>query len=110
VAAAWAAGAALSPARAVTEALAALDAIAPAAVRAPAVRSGAGRPRRPGGLTVRETEVLRLVAEGRTDRQIAAALVLSETTVGRHLTHIYTKLGVSSRAAATAVALRAGLV
>jgi len=109
-AAAWAAGAALSPARAVTEALAALDAIAPAAVRAPAARSGAGRPRRPGGLTVRETEVLRLVAEGRTDRQIAAALVLSETTVGRHLTHIYTKLGVSSRAAATAVALRAGLV
>ena len=53
--------------------------------------------------------MLRLVAAGETDRQIAAALVLSEATVGRHLTNIYAKLGVSSRAAATAFALRAGL-
>ena len=53
--------------------------------------------------------MLRLVVAGRTDRQIAAALVLSEATVGRHLTNIYAKLGVSSRAAATAFALRAGL-
>jgi len=50
--------------------------------------------------------VLRHVAVGQSDRQIAAALVLSEGTVGRHLTNIYTKLGVSSRAAATAFALR----
>ena len=57
----------------------------------------------------REAEVLLLVAAGHTDRQIAAALVLSETTVGRHLSNIYAKLGVSSRAAATAFALRAGL-
>ena len=62
-----------------------------------------------GGLTARQAEVLRLVAQGYTDRQIAAALVLSETTVGRHLANIYNKLGVSSRAAATAFALRAGL-
>ena len=79
------------------------------AAPAAAPRGGAGRRRLPGGLTEREGEVLRLVVAGRTDRQIAAALVLSETTVGRHLTNIYAKLGVSSRAAATAFALRAGL-
>jgi DNA-binding NarL/FixJ family response regulator len=62
-----------------------------------------------GGLTERQVEVLALVAEGHTDRQIAAALALSETTVGRHLTNIFRRLGVSSRAAATAFALRAGL-
>jgi DNA-binding NarL/FixJ family response regulator len=54
--------------------------------------------------------VLRLVVAGQTNREIAAELVLSEKTVGRHLEHIYAKLGVSSRAAATAAALRAGLV
>ena len=69
----------------------------------------ARRPRLPGGLTAREAEVLRLVAEGRTDRQVAAALVVTEATVGRHLVNIYAKLGVSSRAAATAFALRQGL-
>jgi DNA-binding NarL/FixJ family response regulator len=53
--------------------------------------------------------VLRLVAEGRTDRQVAAALVVTEATVGRHLVNVYRKLGVSSRTAATAFALRQGL-
>ena len=53
--------------------------------------------------------MLRQLATGGTDRQIAAALVLSEATVGRHLANIYAKLGVASRAAATAFALRAGL-
>jgi DNA-binding NarL/FixJ family response regulator len=53
--------------------------------------------------------VLRLVAAGQTDRQVAAALVLSEKTVGRHLTNIFAKLGVSSRAAAAGVAVRAGI-
>jgi DNA-binding CsgD family transcriptional regulator len=67
------------------------------------------RPRLPHGLTTREAEVLRLVAAGHTDRQVAAALVLSEATVGRHLTHIFAKLGVTSRAAAAAAAVRAGL-
>ena len=61
-----------------------------------------GRPPRPGGLTDRQLEVLRLVAQGRTDREIAAALVISEHTVARHVSNIRTRLGVSSRAAATA--------
>lgn len=56
------------------------------------------------GLTAREVEVLRLVATGRTNRAIAADLVLSEKTVARHLSNIFTKLGLSSRAAATAYA------
>jgi DNA-binding CsgD family transcriptional regulator/predicted negative regulator of RcsB-dependent stress response len=60
--------------------------------------------RRPGGLTDRQLEVLRLVAEGRTDREIAAALVISEHTVARHVSNIRTHLGVPSRAAATAFA------
>jgi DNA-binding CsgD family transcriptional regulator/tetratricopeptide (TPR) repeat protein len=57
---------------------------------------------RAGGLTPREVQVLRLVATGKTNRAIAADLVLSERTVDRHVSNIFTKLGVSSRAAATA--------
>ena len=57
---------------------------------------------RAGGLTPREVQVLRLVATGKTNRAIAAELVLSERTVDRHVSNIFTKLGVSSRAAATA--------
>jgi DNA-binding NarL/FixJ family response regulator len=57
-----------------------------------------------GGLTARETEVLRLVAAGKTNRQIAAELVISEKTVATHVSNIFTKLGLSSRAAATAYA------
>jgi ATP/maltotriose-dependent transcriptional regulator MalT len=56
------------------------------------------------GLTAREKQVLRLVAEGRTNKAIAAELVLSERTVDRHVSNIFAKLGVSSRAAATAYA------
>jgi DNA-binding NarL/FixJ family response regulator len=52
--------------------------------------------------------VLRLVAMGKTDREVAAELVLSEKTVGRHLENIFAKLCVSSRAAATAFAVHAG--
>jgi ATP/maltotriose-dependent transcriptional regulator MalT len=58
----------------------------------------------PAPLTPRELEVLRLVAQGRTNRQIAAALVISEHTVARHLGNIFAKLDVNSRAAATAYA------
>jgi DNA-binding NarL/FixJ family response regulator len=54
------------------------------------------------GLTERELEVLRLLATGKTNRAIAADLVLAEKTIDRHVTNIFTKLGVSSRAAATA--------
>jgi DNA-binding CsgD family transcriptional regulator len=57
-----------------------------------------------GSLTAREVEVLRLVAGGHTNRAIAAELVLSEKTVARHLSNIYTKLGIGSRSAATAYA------
>ena len=65
---------------------------------------------RPGGLTAREVEVLRLVASGMTNRAIAAELVLSDKTVARHLSNIFTKLGLSSRAAATAYAYEHELV
>lgn len=58
----------------------------------------------PAGLTTREVEVLRLVATGRTNPQIAANLVLSEKTVARHLSNIFTKLDVGSRTAAAAYA------
>ena len=56
------------------------------------------------GLTAREQEVLRLVAAGRSNREIASELVLSEHTVARHLQNIFAKLGVSSRTAASALA------
>ncbi len=62
------------------------------------------------GLTPRELQVLRLVATGETNKAIAAELVLSERTVDRHVSHIFTKLGVSSRAAATAYAYEHQLV
>ena len=64
----------------------------------------------PHGLTPRELQVLRLVAAGRTNKAIAAELVLSERTVDRHVSNIFTKLGVSSRAAATAHAYEHRLV
>ncbi len=62
------------------------------------------------GLTGRELQVLRLLAAGATNRAIAAELVLSERTVDRHASNIYTKLGVSTRAAATAFAYEHDLV
>jgi DNA-binding NarL/FixJ family response regulator len=62
------------------------------------------------GLTARELEVLRLVASGETNRGIAATLVLSERTVDRHVSNIFTKIGVSSRAAATAFAYEQRLI
>jgi DNA-binding CsgD family transcriptional regulator len=62
------------------------------------------------GLTQCELQVLRLVAEGETNRSIAAELVLSERTVDRHVSNIFTKLGVTSRAAATACAYKHELV
>jgi ATP/maltotriose-dependent transcriptional regulator MalT len=69
-----------------------------------------GIPAETHGLSARELEVLRLVAAGRTNRQIAAELVVSEHTVARHLQNIFGKLGVSSRTAATAFAFERHLV
>jgi DNA-binding CsgD family transcriptional regulator len=62
------------------------------------------------GLTARELQVLRLVAAGKTNRAIAAELRISEKTVARHLSNIFVKLGLSSRAAATAYAYDHALV
>ncbi|MCD5347320.1 response regulator transcription factor [Agromyces sp. H3Y2-19a] len=61
-------------------------------------------------LTVREAEVLALVAEGRTNREIGKSLFLSEATVKSHLVHIFTKLGVGSRTAAVARAREIGAI
>ena len=63
----------------------------------------------PAGLTQREVEVLRLVAQGLTDAQVAELLVVSRRTVSTHLTSIYGKLQINSRSAATRFALEHGL-
>jgi DNA-binding CsgD family transcriptional regulator len=60
-----------------------------------------GRDARPGGLSRREIEVLRLVADGRTAAEIATELFISKRTAEHHVAHIYTKIGVANRAAAT---------
>ncbi|MEU2114699.1 LuxR C-terminal-related transcriptional regulator [Streptomyces sp. NPDC016459] len=96
----------LGTARAVFERLGAV----PDARRAAALLSGGSRRRLPGGLTAREAEVLRLVASGGTNKDIARALVISEHTVARHLNNVFAKLGVGSRAAATAYAYAHGLI
>ncbi|TMD70049.1 MAG: hypothetical protein E6I91_00665 [Chloroflexi bacterium] len=64
----------------------------------------------PAGLTAREVEVLRLVAQGLTDRQVAEQLIISPRTVNTHLNSIYNKLGVDTRAAATRFAVEHRLV
>jgi DNA-binding NarL/FixJ family response regulator len=61
-------------------------------------------------LTARELEVLAVLAQGKTNRVIAAELFISEKTVASHVSHIFTKLGVASRSAATAYAFAHGLV
>jgi DNA-binding CsgD family transcriptional regulator len=63
-----------------------------------------------GGLTSREVEVLRLIAAGKTNRAIAADLFLSEKTIARHVSNIFSKLGVASRSAATAYAFEHQIV
>jgi ATP/maltotriose-dependent transcriptional regulator MalT len=65
---------------------------------------------RRGGLTRRELDVLRLIADGRSDGQIAERLVVSEHTVHRHVANIRNKLRVSSRSAAVARAAHDGLL
>ena len=93
----------LDAARQIFQQLAATPDLERVAGPAAAARSG------PGGLSARELEVLRLVASGKANRAIAADLVLSEKTVARHVSNILGKLGVSSRAAATAYAYEHGL-
>jgi HD-GYP domain-containing protein (c-di-GMP phosphodiesterase class II) len=67
-------------------------------------------PARPSGLTDREVEVLRLVARGLTNKEIASSLEISPKTAGHHLEHVFEKLGVRTRAAATMIAMQRGLV
>jgi DNA-binding CsgD family transcriptional regulator len=64
----------------------------------------------PAGLTAREAEVLRLVAAGHTNKEVAGVLFLSDKTIARHLSNIFTKAGVSTRAAATAFAFEHGMI
>jgi DNA-binding CsgD family transcriptional regulator len=77
------------------------------ALREPAL---GGSDATPGGLSRRETEVLRLIAAGRTNREIADALFLSVRRVERHITNLYAKIGARGRADATAFAVRHGVV
>ena len=115
-AAPWAAGRALPLEAAVAYALEDAPEAPPAGLR-PAAPSGGGpghprpgHPCPPGGLTAREAEVLRLLAGGRSNREIAAALGLSVRTAERHVANVYAKLGAHGRAAAAAYAVRHGLV
>jgi DNA-binding NarL/FixJ family response regulator len=64
----------------------------------------------PNGLTAREVEVVRLIAAGETNRAIAERLVLSQKTVARHVSNIFTKVGATSRSGVTAFAYDTGLV
>jgi DNA-binding CsgD family transcriptional regulator len=68
------------------------------------------RRERPGGLTAREVEVLRLVARGLSSKEIASELVISPKTARNHIEHIYVKIGASSRVAASHYAIKHGLL
>ena len=107
---AWDAGRALTPEEAVAEARAVATVAAPTAWRYPPSRPNSPVPNGWIALTTREREVLTMVAEGLTDRAIAAALSVSRRTVTTHVASILTKLDVSSRAAAAALAARHHLV
>jgi DNA-binding CsgD family transcriptional regulator len=75
----------------------------------PGTAGAPGHAAYPAGLTAREAEVLRLVAQGLTDAQVAEKLIVSRRTVSTHLTAIYGKLGVNTRSAATRFAMEHGL-
>ncbi len=108
-AAAWAEGSKMTP----EQALAALESTMLATkspTEAYSTSPGKAPTTYPGGLTAREVEVLRLLATGLTDAQIAEQLVLSLHTIHAHLRTIYSKLGVSSRSAATRYAFEHQLV
>jgi HD-GYP domain-containing protein (c-di-GMP phosphodiesterase class II) len=87
-----------------------LDGTAVEAVLATAAHRAPTRRTWPAGLTAREVDVLQLLARGRSNKQIAADLVVSPRTVAHHVEHIYIKIGVSSRAPATLYATEHGLM
>jgi DNA-binding NarL/FixJ family response regulator len=68
------------------------------------------QPARPGGLSDRELDVLRLVARGLTNKEVASSLEISVKTAGHHLEHIYDKLGVTTRSAAALFAMQHDLL
>jgi HD-GYP domain-containing protein (c-di-GMP phosphodiesterase class II) len=86
------------------------DAVAAVLEAAGQRRSQSRRDLRPAGLTRREIEVLRLVADGCSNREVAKRLVISPRTVDHHVQHIYEKIGVSSRAAAALFAVEHDLL
>jgi non-specific serine/threonine protein kinase len=102
-AAAWEEGRAVPFANAVTDARAIAAAV-------PSELATAETGRDPGGLTPRERDVLQLLVEGRTDREIAAALFIGPRTVQTHVSNLLAKLKVSNRAEAAVMAVRTGLV
>ena len=108
--AAWAEGQAMTPEQAIAYALDHPMALEAAQTPPPAVALVAPPPAYPAGLTAREVDVLRLVAQGLTNAQVAERLVISPRTVDTHLTAIYGKLGVTSRSAATRFAVEHHLV
>jgi HD-GYP domain-containing protein (c-di-GMP phosphodiesterase class II) len=87
-----------------------LDAQAVDAVLVAAGHAPRRRPHGPAGLTAREAEVLTHLARGLSNREIADLLVISPKTVGNHVEHIYSKIGVSNRAGASLFATRNGLL
>lgn len=103
-AASWAQGRAMTPEEALSaKGLVAIPALMPTE---PMLASSTTSPASyPAGLTAREVEVLRLVAQGLSDEQVAEQLVISRHTVNSHLKAIYGKLGISSRNAATRYAI-----
>jgi DNA-binding NarL/FixJ family response regulator len=108
--------AALAPPEAARQLLEEVDSGRFAATEVDAVLAAAGeatrppRVERPAGLTEREVDVLRLIARGRANKEVAAALGISRKTVGHHVEHIYAKAGVSTRAGATLFAMENGLL
>jgi len=106
--AAWAEGRVMTPQQALDAQSSEVTSLSPSAMPSSASPS---KPTAsyPDGLTAREVEVLRLLAQGMTDAQIAEELVISPRTVNNHLTSIYQKIQVSSRSAATRYAIDHGL-
>lgn len=81
-----------------------------AVLNAAGMRTVSSKRKLPADLSPRELEVLRLITRGLTNRQMAAKLVLSEKTIGRHIERLYDKIGASTRAAATLFAVQNGLL
>jgi DNA-binding CsgD family transcriptional regulator len=103
--AAWTEGHALN----IDEAVALADASDPAVDGPPVTRPGSSLRNGSARLTAREVEILRLVATGDTNKEIAARLSLTVATVERHLANAYAKIGARGRAEATAFVITSGL-